>query len=187
MGVEDGHAIVDDRRHLGIRIHRQERRQVLLAFENIDGDDLVRQLQFFKEHGDFHRVRRRVEIQFPHFGILPAWLAGRVRFGGWGRSAAIREHERHLRPRRLHLDARNQLRRQDGRRIVRRGDAENPRAGGRIEGMRGLHEIVQTLDQLGQFGPQGDGVGSRNHSPPGGGGNEQRIVEQLPQPGQPRR
>jgi len=46
---------------------------VLLALEDVDADDVVRLLQLFEEHGDFHRIRGGVKIELQHgvsFGVM---------------------------------------------------------------------------------------------------------------------
>ncbi|MNQ81147.1 hypothetical protein D3C85_961540 [compost metagenome] len=69
LGIEDRGVAIDQRRDLGVRVDRQEGWQVLFTFEGVDADQLVRRLQFFKQQGDFHRVRRRVEKEFHDVGL----------------------------------------------------------------------------------------------------------------------
>src|SRR5579863_2371436 len=70
VGIENRHAVVDDRWNLGVRIDLSEVGGMLLAFEYIDADHVEWRLQLFEEHGDFHRIRGGVKIQLQHWLVL---------------------------------------------------------------------------------------------------------------------
>ena len=74
LRVEYRGVAIDQGRHLGVRVDRQESRKVLFALEGIDADQFIRRLQFFEQQGDFHRIRRRVEKEFHGVSLSRLWV-----------------------------------------------------------------------------------------------------------------
>ena len=66
VAVEDGRVAVDDRRHLGVGIDRQELRRVLLALAGVDRHQLVGQRHLLQAERDLGRVRREVVVELDH-------------------------------------------------------------------------------------------------------------------------
>src|SRR5207237_1220996 len=77
VAVEHRGVAVDDRRHLGVGIDRQEPGLVLLALARVDRHDLVGQRHLFETERDLGRVGREVEIELDHDALLFRLGAGR--------------------------------------------------------------------------------------------------------------
>ena len=79
VAVEHGRRAVHDHRHLGVRVQRRERRQVLLALARVDRDGLVGQGGLFEEERDLHRVGGEGVVELEHGGGLSGgWCQGIV-------------------------------------------------------------------------------------------------------------
>jgi hypothetical protein len=82
VAVEHDHAVIVDRRHLGVRIDLEKLRLELVALAGIDRHQLEGQAGFLEKQRHLGGVRRRVEVKFEHQKSPLFFLPRKIGHGG---------------------------------------------------------------------------------------------------------